>query len=89
MGIISVITFVHICIGQKCPETLRKISTCIESNKAIVFSGLDYFQIWFLLMTRNYKKLAANFVELGEARSREEIVKFLKSRTQKCPALPA
>lgn len=69
------------------PGDFMKNINLYRNNKAIVFSGLDYFQIWFLLMTRNYKKLAANFVELGEARSREEIVKFLKSRTQKCTAL--
>jgi len=47
------------------------------------FSGLDYFQIWFLLMIKNYKKLATSYVELGEQRSTDEIVNFLKSRTRK------
>ena len=54
-----------------------------KKNNAIVFSGLDYFQIWFLLMIKNYKKLAANYVELGEIKSKEEIIILLKNRTKK------
>lgn len=53
------------------------------SNKAVVFKKLDYFQIWFLLMTKNYKKLAANYVQLGDAQTSVEIIAFLKSRTRK------
>ena len=52
-------------------------------NKAVVFSGLDYFQIWFLLMIKNYKKLASSLVDLDGSRSKEEIILFLKSRTAK------
>ena len=60
----------------------NNIGTYHKKN-AIVFSGLDYFQIWFLLMIKNYKKLATCYVELGEQRSTGEIVDFLKSRTRK------
>lgn len=61
----------------------ENISQYIKNN-AIVFRRIDYFQIWFLLMTKNYKKLATNFVDLRENRSKEEIMEFLKSRTRKC-----
>ncbi len=54
-----------------------------KKNNAIVFKGLDYFQIWFLLMIRNYKKLATSFVQLGEPQTTESIILFLKSRTRK------
>jgi fatty acid desaturase len=58
------------------------ISTYVLNN-AIVFKKLDYFQIWFLLMTKNYKTLAANYVQLGEQQTSAEIITFLKSRTRK------
>ncbi|MEP7109860.1 MAG: fatty acid desaturase [Ferruginibacter sp.] len=65
------------------PVNFKENITTYSKNNAIVFSGLDYFQIWFLLMTKNYKKLAANFVDLREKRTADEIVNFLKSRTRK------
>lgn len=66
------------------PGNFKENINLYIKNNAIVFTGLDYFQIWFLLMTKNYNKLATNFVELGEKRSKVEIVDFLKSRTRKC-----
>jgi fatty acid desaturase len=66
------------------PADFKKNISLYKKNNAIVFSGLDYFQIWFLLMTKNYSKLAARFVELGEKRPADKIVDFLKSRTRKC-----
>lgn len=68
------------------PADFKNNIPIYNKNKAIVFSGLDYFQIWFFLMTKNYKKLANNFVELGEKRTTDEIVIFLKSRTKKFAA---
>jgi fatty acid desaturase len=65
------------------PADFKKNIALYKDNKAIVFFGLDYFQIWFLLMTKNYRKLADSFVELGENRSIEEIIGFLKNRTRK------
>lgn len=65
------------------PDNFQQNIDTYKKNNAIVFSGLDYFQIWFLLMIKNYKKLAANYVELGEVKNKDEIIKFLKSRTQK------
>lgn len=52
-------------------------------NKAVVFAGLDYFQIWFLLMTKNYAYLSKRFVTLtDQPAANKEIQAFLKSRTQ-------
>jgi fatty acid desaturase len=65
------------------PEDFKKNLPLYKINNAIIFSRLDYFQIWFLLMTKNYKKLAANFVDLTGKRNTGEIVNFLKSRTRK------
>lgn len=66
------------------PGNFKENINLYIKNNAIVFTGLDYFQIWFLLMIKNYRKLAANFVDLSETRTREEIVNFLKTRTRKC-----
>jgi fatty acid desaturase len=49
---------------------------------AIIFAGLDYYRIWFLLMTKQYGVLARHCVHLGgRARSQEEIAKILRERT--------
>ncbi len=51
---------------------------------AIVFDGLDYFQIWLNLMFGRWRKLAAHFVRLpgAPARTPDEVVAFLKSRVR-------
>jgi fatty acid desaturase len=53
------------------------------ASGAIVFHGIDFFQVWFFLMTKNYDALARHFVDLAETpRSREEIIALLKSRVR-------
>ncbi|MDQ6608581.1 MAG: fatty acid desaturase [Bacteroidota bacterium] len=55
-----------------------------KANKAIVFTGLDYFQIWFLLMTKNYNYLSKKFILLsGQPASADEVEAFLRSRTKR------
>jgi len=55
-----------------------------KHNDVVVFSGLDYFQIWFLLMIKNYRYLSKKFVSLSNTpMSIKEVGVFLKSRTQK------
>lgn len=50
---------------------------------AVVFDGIDYFQIWALLMLKRYDALARRYVELrAEPRSVEEIVAHLRQRTR-------
>lgn len=51
-------------------------------NDAVVFDGLDYFQIWLLLMLGRWQTLARAFVRLPGApvRTDEEAIAFLKSR---------
>ena len=65
------------------PANFKENINVYKENKAIVFTGLDYFQIWFLLMTKNYRKLALNFVKLDDGQNAEDIISFLKTRTQK------
>ena len=51
-------------------------------NDAVVFEGVDFFQVWFLLMTGNWPRLARAFVRLpgAPARTDAEVVAFLRSR---------
>jgi hypothetical protein len=54
------------------------------AQEAIIFQGIDFFQVWFLLMLKRYDVLARCFVDLGETpRSDEEIIALLRSRVQR------
>lgn len=65
-----------------------------EDNKAeygrqdaIIFDGLDFFQVWLLLMLGRWQRLAKAFVQLPSAklRSEAEVIEFLKSRVVRFP----
>ncbi len=57
-----------------------------ERNDAIVLQGLDNFSCWFLLMMKDYDRLARHFVDLREhPRSHAEVVALLRSRTHRTP----
>ncbi|MCA9562087.1 MAG: fatty acid desaturase [Myxococcales bacterium] len=48
---------------------------------AVVFQGVDYFQVWLMLMLKQHRALAKRFVQLpGRERSEDEVVALLKSR---------
>ena len=52
-----------------------------------MFEGVDYFVIWFLLMTKQYGTLAKHYVDLsGTNPSKQEIIQLLRERTKKIPA---
>ncbi len=52
------------------------------AEDAVIFEGIDYFQVWLLLMLKSYKTLAKHFVDLREEkRSLEEVETLLRSRT--------
>ena len=58
--------------------------TKYRDHEAVVFDGIDFFQVWWLLMTRQWQKLAKAFVVLPGApdRTHAEIVTLLQSRTE-------
>jgi fatty acid desaturase len=60
-------------------------------NDAVVFEGIDFFQVWFLLMTGNWPRLARAFVRLpgAPARTDTEVVAFLRSRVGPFAAVAA
>jgi fatty acid desaturase len=53
---------------------------------AIVFDGLDFFEVWLLLMLGKKDKLASHFVQLPSApvRSREQILALFEQRLTPC-----
>ncbi len=61
------------------------------AHDAIVFEGVDFFQVWFLVVTRRWERLARAFVRLPGAprRTDAEIVAFLRTRVQPIPAAVA
>jgi len=55
-------------------------------NEAVIFQGTDFFVIWFMLVTKNYKYLASKFVDVGERfKTQDEIIAFLKQRVASIP----
>lgn len=54
-----------------------------QRETCIVFEGLDFGLVSFLLWTKQYKVLARRFVRMpGDERTEAEIIDFLKSRTK-------
>jgi hypothetical protein len=52
-------------------------------NDSAIFSGLDNFMCWGLLMLKDYDRLARHFVDLHDPpRPHDEVVALLRSRTR-------
>ncbi len=53
-------------------------------HDALVFEGIDYFEVWSSLMLRRWSHLARHLVQLEGApvRSEEQLVALLKARVQ-------
>jgi hypothetical protein len=65
------------------PEDLEKNAEKYAAEGAVLFQGIDFFQVSLFLFLKRYDWLADRFVELREQpRSRDEIISFLKSRTR-------
>ncbi len=67
------------------PEEFLKNIEKYKNEDALVFRKIDYFTIWFFLMTKNYNALSKYYVELNaeKPRNKNEIIDFLKERTRK------
>ena len=71
------------------PADFEKNLAKYRAEGAVIFEGVDYFQIWAMLMTKQYKALAKRFVDLSDKRrSDDEIIAFLRARTQAIKAAP-
>ena len=66
-------------------DFLRNLNTYAQQG-AIVFDGIDFFQVWLYLMLRRYDWLARRYVHLGgPKKSHAEIVALLRERTRAIP----
>lgn len=69
------------------PEDFSKNSSKYADEDAIVFEGIDFNGVWLNLMLHRYDKLADHFVNIGNRyKSKEDVIKMMKFRTQMIPA---
>jgi fatty acid desaturase len=68
----------------KYPEEFVENKDKYIAEDSIVFRGIDFFEVWALLMMHNYKALAARYVQLDEnnPKSTDEIIALLKERVR-------
>lgn len=68
------------------PTFFQKTIDKYAQNQAIIFDGLDFLQIFFLLMRRRYDVLASHMVNVeGAFRDETEAIAVLRRRTQRIP----
>ena len=66
------------------PLEFLKQKDALADNKAIVFDSLNYLQIFLLLLTRRYDKLADNLININDMfTSKEEAIVLMRERTKK------
>ncbi len=65
------------------PEEFAKNVSKYAAEGAIVFEGIDFFGVWFLLMTKQYDALARRVVALDETPlATSDTIALLRNRTQ-------
>ena len=69
------------------PHHLRDNIDTYAENKSLVFEGIDFLQVWwYVLVKKDYKKLAKHIVNLNNMfASEEEAIELMKARTKKIP----
>ena len=67
------------------PVEFEKNLARYAQEGAIVFRGLDWGVIWFLLMIKAYGTLAKRVIVLEGSKTTEEIIALLKSRVARIP----
>ena len=72
------------------PEDLRANVADYARRGALVFDGVDFFQVWLFLMLKRYRALGRRRVHLGDgpAPSLDETVALLRERTRRFAAHP-
>ena len=70
------------------PADFEKKREKYVANDSVVFEGIDYFQVWALLMLRRYDVLVRRFVDLRPVRRTDaEIEALLRARVLPIPAV--
>ncbi|GAB3641966.1 fatty acid desaturase family protein [Spirosoma arcticum] len=68
------------------PVFFRKTIEQYDRNQAIIFDGLDFLQVFFLLMRGRYDRLAAHMINLNKTfASDADAIALLRRRTQRIP----
>lgn len=68
------------------PEYFRSNLDKFAENRSVVFAGLNFLDIFILLMRKRYDLLAERFVSLGgQFKNDEEVIAHLKSRVVPIP----
>ena len=63
------------------PDDFVETMDQYRDEGAVIFEGIDYFQIWVMLMLKRHDWIADRFVDLqDEKRSKQEIVAFMRQR---------
>jgi fatty acid desaturase len=71
------------------PGFFQKTIDKYAQNQAIIFDGLDFLQIFFLLMRKRYDKLAQNMVNLnGTFADDADAIALLRHRTRRIAVEP-
>lgn len=74
------------CHWTDLPHEFQQNVELYSNRGAIVFAGIDFIMVWIFLMFKRYDLLARHFVELQTpARSTEEVIALLKTRTMAMP----
>ncbi len=70
------------CHWSDHPAEFERTLAEYGKHDSIVFDGIDFFQVWLLLMLRRWSTLASHFVALPGAPSRSpaQVIELLKSR---------
>ncbi len=71
------------------PRYFREHLDDFGRNKAVIFDGLNYMDVFILLLRDRYDLLAARFVDVGNNfKNDEEVIAFLRSRVVPIPFEP-
>ena len=65
------------------PADFEQNKAAYAQERAIVFKDVDYFQVWFLLMSRSYRTLAKHYVALTDQQPSEaDVIALLRERAR-------
>ncbi|KAJ2999570.1 hypothetical protein HDV02_002535 [Globomyces sp. JEL0801] len=68
---------------QDHPEHFMTSIKRYAEERVHVFQGVDYWEVWCMLMIRDYDGLAKSFVDLTETLTHEEKIEYLKARLKR------
>jgi hypothetical protein len=64
-------------------EFLKNLNNYAKEN-SIIFKKIDFFQVWFFLMTKRYDILAKNLITVNHhIQTKEQAIELLKHRTKR------